>query len=109
MTTETAALNDVARAILPGIDEAADFVKECAFITAQAAITALRPHIEAEKAEAVRLAVEAEREQCAKVAENFKHGEPVDDKRDDGSRAFGFGVDVASEWIGKAIRTGEAA
>ena len=49
----------MARAILPGIDEAADFVKECAFITAQAAARAAEPFIQARIDEAVKAMQEA--------------------------------------------------
>jgi hypothetical protein len=43
-------------------------------------------------------------ERAAVVAANFKHADPVDDKRDDGSGSFGLGVDVASDSIAAAIR-----
>jgi hypothetical protein len=65
----------------------------------------------ADRIEAMQAALaqaEAERdaayERAAEVAANFKHADPVDDKRDDGSGSFGLGVDVASDSIAAAIR-----
>jgi hypothetical protein len=66
----------------------------------------LTPRIEA--MQAALADAEAERdaayERAAVVAANFKHADPVDDKRDDGSGSFGLGVDVASDSIAAAIR-----
>ena len=67
-----------------------------------AQIAALQAKCEAlAQAEAER---DAAYERAAVVAANFKHADPVDDKRDDGSGSFGLGVDVASDSIAAAIR-----